>query len=247
MTLPDSFFLQVLASAAAGFVTFFASCLLPLVPTYIAYLSGIALGTTQARNNRFELVKIATIFSAGFIVTFTILGTSFATLGSFLSMHRLLLERIGGVIFILIGLFLLGWLQRSWFNRELRFELGEKFAKWKQLHAFAAGVAFAFGWTPCIGPVLALVLFWATHAGTQLTGSILLAAFGIGLGVPFILVAVAYEQLLPVFRKSQKTMQIVQKIAGVFVIISGALMVAGKFHWIALFLMHFVRLPTLSV
>lgn len=247
MTLPDSLLLQILSAAGAGFVTFFASCLLPLVPTYIAYLSGIALGTAEAKTKRWELVIIAAVFSAGFIATFIALGASFATLGSFLGMHRLLLERLGGLVFIVIGLFLLGLLQTTALNREFRFDLGSRFARRKKLHAFLAGMAFAFGWTPCIGPILALILFWATHVGTQLQGSLLLAAFGIGLGVPFVLVALAYEQLLPFFRRSQKTMVVVQKFAGVFVVLSGVLMLFGKFHWIALFLLHFIQVPTFSV
>lgn len=249
MTLPSSLLLQLPTAAVAGFLTFFASCLLPLVPTYIAYLSGVAL-TSDMVDTRWRLVRISSLFAAGFILTFMVLGVSFATLGSYLATHRLLLERIGGIFFIVIGLFLLGLFQQSWLNREIRIDLGSvstRLKNWQSLHALAAGIAFAFGWTPCVGPMLALILFWSTHAGSQLHGLLLLAAFGIGLGVPFVGVAVAYEQLLPLLRKSQKTMQLMQKVAGVFVVASGVLMLLGKFHWIAVFLMRWIQLPTISV
>ncbi len=252
----------LLVAYVAGIVTFFASCLLPLVPSYLAYLSGVSLQSSKASEQRFYVFRIALSFVAGFILAFVLLGLSVNHFGSPLNQWRPVIERIAGVLFILLGLFTLGFFKNSFLIQERRpawqqfFDrlLGKKqvssIQTWIEehalLHAFLVGIGFAFGWTPCIGPVLAVILFWASQADSTWQGGFLLFVYGLGLGTPFLLVGILFEKLLPYLKKSQKFGQIVMKIAGVVIIISGLLLLTGHFQTASMQVLEYLDLHLLA-
>jgi len=249
----------------AGFVTFFASCLLPLVPTYLAYLSGVALNSEEASKKRFEIVKVASFFVVGFITSFVLLSLMFNAVSEVFSSFRGLVEVVGGFSFIILGLFMLGVFKHRIFTQERKLNLKtimlqlkrlcnlfnpkascwkdglntkEFFKKYKNFHAFLTGVMFGFAWTPCIGPVLAVILFWSSRVGSAFTGVLLLIVYGLGLGVPFMLVALAFEKIIPVLKKYSKVSLYVSYLSGIIIILAGIFMIAGRFKETAVILMH---------
>lgn len=236
----------LLVAYIAGVVTFFASCLLPLVPTYLAYLSGVSLQSEKAEQERFYVFRIALAFVAGFVITFVFLGMSINRLGTPLVQWRPIIEKLAGLLFILLGLFTLGFFKNSFLIQErkpawkLCFDklFGKKQVSALQIwldnhsyvHAFLVGIGFAFGWTPCIGPVLAVILYWASQAQSAWHGGFLLFVYGLGLGTPFLLVGLLFQKLLPLLKRSQKFGHLLMKIAGIIIIISGFLLVFGQFQ-----------------
>jgi cytochrome c-type biogenesis protein len=266
---------------AAGFVTFFASCLLPLVPTYLAYLSGVALNAKGAKENRLQIMKVALFFVLGFIVTFVLLSLVINTFSLVFSSLREIMEIVGGFIFIILGLFMLGVFKHRLFSQERRLDLGKMFSergligkfrvlagiltgkpvvkevggfdinrffsKYRNLHALITGVVFGFAWTPCIGPVLAVILFWSAQAGTVFDGVMLLVFYGIGLGVPFMIVSAGFEKIIPLLKRYAKVSQYVSYISGALIILAGILMMSGKFQELSFRLIDLFDLRKLSV
>lgn len=247
---------------SAGVVTFFASCLLPLVPSYLAYLSGVSLQSDQATEKRWYIFRISLAFVAGFIAAFVVLGMSINQLGSPFVQWRPVIEKVAGVLFILMGLFIVGFFRTSFLIQEKKpawqrfFDtlLGKKQTSQLQtwiedhvlVHAFLVGIGFAFGWTPCIGPVLAVILYWASHANTVWHGGFLLFVYGLGLGTPFLIVGLLFEKILPILKKSQKFGQVVMKAAGIVIIISGLLLLTGKFQSTSMLLLEMLDLHLLA-
>ncbi len=249
----------------AGFVTFFASCLLPLVPTYLAYLSGVALNSEDASKQRLQIVKVALFFVFGFITSFVLLSLVFNAVSDVFSSFREVVEIVGGFSFIILGLFMLGVFRARIFTRERKLNLAtvllqlkklcnlfnpkascwqdgintkEIFKKYKNFHAFLTGVMFGFAWTPCIGPVLAVILFWSSRVGTTVTGVLLLIAYGMGLGVPFLLVALVFEKIIPLLKKYSKISLYVSYLSGIVIILAGIFMIAGRFRETSITLIH---------
>ena len=169
MLLDDST-LNPLVAFTGGLITFFASCLLPLVPTYLAYLTGAALQTKGEPYQRWKVMRHALFFVLGFILTFIVLGATLRQLAAELLPYRQMLEKLGGLLFVIFGLFLLGVGKRSWLQREIKLTFGQWFEHWPYLNAFIFGVVFSLGWTPCIGPVLAVILLWSTQQANMLNG-----------------------------------------------------------------------------
>ncbi len=241
---------NLLIAFIAGFVTFFASCLLPLIPTYLAYLSGIAINGQHDQKSdihRWQIVKVAMLFVLGFVATFTILGLALIGLQTFTNGYREVIQRLAGLFFIVLGLFMLGLFRLPWFNQDHRLKIDHAFIKHRSLHALAMGIAFGFGWTPCIGPVLAVILFWASQAASQWQGILLLITYGLGLGLPFILIAVAFEKLLPLIKKSQQFSYYLNVIAAVIIIIVGGLLLTNQFHVASGYLLKLFSISSLSV
>ncbi|MBP7740710.1 sulfite exporter TauE/SafE family protein [Candidatus Woesebacteria bacterium] len=243
----------------AGFITFFASCLLPLVPTYIAYLSGVALNSKEAKQEKFKIFEVALFFVFGFITTFVLMSLALSTISNFFSPIRELVQIIGGFVFIILGLFMLGVFKHRIFSQEKRLDInkifGKKngieinkfFDKYKKLHAMFVGVVFGFGWTPCIGPVLAVILFWSTHAESTFNGLMLLVAYGIGLGMPFLIVALGFEKIIPLLKRYKKISLYVSYVSGALIILAGILMMSGNFHGLSLYVINLFGMNKLSV
>ena len=258
----------------AGFITFFASCLLPLVPTYLAYLSGVALNSKDAKKEKLQIIKVAFFFVVGFISTFVLLSLAINTFSLIFASMRETIEIVGGFVFIILGLFMLGVFKHRLFSQERRLDLGkifsgkggfgefinrligkpvggfdinEFFSKYKNLHAVITGVVFGFAWTPCIGPVLAVILFWSAQAESTLSGVLLLVAYGIGLGVPFMIVAAGFEKIIPLLKRYAKVSQYVSYLSGAVIILAGILMISGNFQELSFRLIDLFNLRALSI
>lgn len=242
----DGSHITILAAFIAGFVTFFASCLLPLVPTYLAYLSGVALSSPDDTKPRGLIFRTALLFVLGFILTFMVLGLFTYQLAAGLTVYRFWLERAAGLLFILLGIFTLGIIKPGWFEKEHRLSFRNLFTKHRHLHALATGIGFGLGWTPCIGPVLAVILFWASRQATTWQGVGLLGIYGLGLGLPFILVALLFEQLTPWLKKSQVLSRGLGIASGLLMILAGVLFLTGHFAYLSMLLLQFFQLPHLS-
>lgn len=234
--------LNPLAAFAGGFATFFASCLLPMVPTYLAYLMGNAT-TIDSSTNKSKLLKTAFVFVLGFSLTFIVFGLSLNTFAATLTYYRTYLEKLGGLMFMIFGAFLLGLGQQSFLQREWKIpDLSSRFKNWHYVHAFVFGVVFAAGWTPCIGPMLAVILLWSANQETIGHGLTLLVSFSAGLGFPFILTALAFEKIMPWWQKSQRYSQIVRKISGTIVLVTGFFLFIGYWQSISLWALRLLPL-----
>jgi cytochrome c-type biogenesis protein len=237
---------NLLIAFAAGFITFFASCLLPLVPTYLAYLSGISLNSPESSTKRWYILQMASMFVLGFITTFVILGLSLQQFAGVIAPYRLGVERAAGLLFIVLGLFMLGVFKHAVFTTERRFNAQGLFTKYAPVHALLTGVAFGFGWTPCIGPVLAVILYWSAQQASVLSGAALLITYGLGLGLPFLLVAVGFEKAVPFLKKHAKVSYYTNIVSAVVIMLVGLLMVSGQFRSVSFLLLELLNLPSFA-
>ena len=235
------------AAFLAGFATFFASCLLPLVPTYLAYLSGVSLGSDEAHKKRFLVIRAGSMFVLGFVTTFVAIGMLLNRFMYLINPHRGLIVQVGGVLFIFLGLFVLGVFKSVRLNKEKKIDLHGKFQNHRCAHSFAAGSVFSFAWTPCVGPVLALILFWAAQADSMLKGFSLLASYGIGLGIPFIIVAALFDRLIPVLQRYTWVSKYAQIASGVFLVVAGGAMLFGQFQEFGLKVSQLLGISGLSL
>jgi len=222
----------------AGVLTFLAPCTLPLVPGYLAFISGVSFDQLNSRvlsiNLKLKVLINGLWYVAGFTFVFAVLGSLFGWGGALLAGHRLLLARWGGLLIILFGLFILGGDKWSWFNS---LTIGHK-ASWfyylrpgRPLSALLLGVIFALGWTPCIGPVLGTVLLLASSSGTAVSGAALLLIFSAGLALPFLLVAWSLGWFMENFKKWSGALKWFSRIGGWFLIGLGLIMFLDKFGW----------------
>jgi len=228
----------------SGFITFFASCLLPLIPTYFAFLTGAVIDPKTQNYERWRTLKMAAFFVLGFVVTFVILGATLNRFSAVLVPYRLLLEKLGGVLFVLFGLVLLNV---KFLQREFRLPINFASPQHLSWQAVVFGGFFALSWTPCIGPVLAVILLWAGRQETFSQGLILLSSFGIGLGTPFLLSALFFEKLFPLFQKSQSFSGVLRKISAWILLISGLLMLFGFFQSLSMWMIGLVDLRYLTL
>lgn len=232
----------------AGLVSFLSPCVLPIVPSYVTFVSGLTLDELRAADAqaaRRQAVVHATLFISGFSVLFILLGAGASALGSTLRESLPLLQRIGGVVIILFGLHMLGILRASMLMRERRVQLQRKPAG--KLGSVAAGVAFGAGWTPCIGPVLASILLYAGMDATMGEGMLLLAAYALGLGVPFFAAAVAFNWFLTGSRRVLRHVGTLEKAAGGLLVLVGVLLVTGQFAALTNFFAGFGQLINLEI
>lgn len=217
----------------AGLLSFLSPCVLPLVPSYVSFVTGVGLEELEDGEmavRRTALVH-SLLFVLGFSIMFMMLGVSFTALGRLLFENQIWIARIGGVIVMLFGLHLLGVTPFRFLNRERRVHLQNKPLGY--LGTVLVGITFAAGWTPCIGPILGGIL---TYAGTRqdvLDGLRLLGAYSLGLAVPFVLAAVALSRFLGAYRKFRRYIPWVERISGAMLVLVGALLVSGKFTALA--------------
>jgi cytochrome c-type biogenesis protein len=215
-----------------GIITFFASCLLPLVPTYLAYLASIATSKHEQETNKSifkrRVFVNGVIFTLGFIFIFVLLGATTQTLGILLAQYKPLIRKVAGIAFVIMGLFMLDVIKIQQLYQERKFQLPKFLEKYREIHSFFVGMAFGFAWTPCIGPVLAVILFWSAQADTVWQGMSLLLAYGVGLGVPFIVTALFFESISTKLVKTRKFGRILHHIAAFVIIFMGILLFLNK-------------------
>ena len=216
--------LGVAVAFSAGLFSFLSPCVLPLFPSYVSFITGMSVGDltadlTGATRRRVLLHAVA--FVLGFSLVFVGLGASFSAAGQFLLDYRDLIRRIGGVLIVVFGLYIAGVLRVGVFGRTAQFQLREKPAGY--LGSLAVGITFAIGWTPCVGPILGAILSLAGTAETVQRGIGLLMAYSAGLGVPFLLSALALGSFLRFFKRYRPFIPIMERAAGVLLVIVGVL------------------------
>jgi cytochrome c-type biogenesis protein len=214
----------------AGLVSFLSPCVLPIVPSYLAFVTGLTfdeLRAAPASGAWWRAAVHAGLFVIGFSLLFIALGASATALGAALRRSLPLLQQIGGVLIVVFGLYLLGVLRIPALMRERRIRLAS--SPVGKLGSLLAGVAFGAGWTPCVGPVLASVLLYASFEETMLRGTLLLAAYALGLGIPFFVSAVALNRVLFLIPKLRRWLMPMERLAGVALIVVGAFLFSGHF------------------
>jgi len=182
----------------AGMISFLLPCTLPLIPGYLSYISGIGADELRAGNQRSTVVGAASLFVLGFSLVFVSLGATASYIGSFLLPYRDPLTRVSGVVVVIMALIMIGLFQFPVVARDRRFHLKRDFGIWS---SFPLGMAFAFGWSPCIGPVLASVLTYAASTHTAQKGAVLLLIYSLGLSVPFLGLALLAGRMMRVLAR----------------------------------------------
>lgn len=227
--------LGLFVAFVAGLLSFLSPCVLPLVPSYIGFLTGMSLPEVTERR-RTALIH-ALLFVLGFSLVFVLLGASATALGRALNYYQQWLQRIGGVLIIGFGLVCLGVIKVGVLAQERRVQMEHKPVGY--LGSILVGMAFAAGWTPCIGPVLGAILGLAATSTDLTRGTLLLAAYSAGLAVPFLLAAIALESFLGWFQRFRRYLPWVMRLSGALLVFVGLLMVTGEFTRLAGWLQRF--------
>ena len=221
----------------AGVLSFLSPCVLPLVPSYLSFVTGMSLEDLQEGVDRRATLIHSLLFVAGFSLIFILLGASASFLGVFLKHYELWIARIGGVVIIILGLHLLGVFRITALMRERRIHVSDKPVGY--LGTIGVGAAFGAGWAPCIGPVLGGILSLAGTQGTVWAGVGLLSVYSMGLAIPFLLSALALDSFLKAFSRFRTLLPIVEKASGVMLIVLGLLLVTGSFTILSAYLVRF--------
>ena len=234
----------LLAAFGAGLLSFISPCVLPLIPGYLSYISGLSLdemrgspgtGVTAvavaAPDARRRIILSSLAFILGFSIVFVALGASASAVGQFLMSRLSLLGKIAGAIIIVFGLHTMGVLRIEWLYQEKRVQTSQRPAGF--LGATLVGIALAFGWTPCIGPILAGILAVAATQDTVGSGVRLLSAYSMGLAIPFFATALAINRFFSAFAKIRKHYHKVELVSGALLVVIGALIFTNQFTVIA--------------
>ncbi|MBI5243251.1 MAG: cytochrome c biogenesis protein CcdA [Elusimicrobia bacterium] len=217
---------MALGAFLAGLASFLSPCVLPLIPVYLAYLAGTTCeGLLSGASKRLVLLH-AFCFVLGFSFVFiVVLGVPFSMLGSALLRQHVWLERVGGAVLILLGLWMIGWLKAAFLYREARWHFHEKPAG--LLGSVVVGAAFAAGWTPCVGPVLAAILMLASREGSVLKGMFLLSVYSAGFALPLLACALAVDKALPLLKRLTPVLPAVERAMGAVITALGVLLAGG--------------------
>ncbi len=228
---------SVAVALMAGVLSFLSPCVLPLVPSYLSFVTGMSLEDLQQGVDRKATLIHSLLFVAGFSLIFIALGASASFLGVFLRHYEVWIARIGGVVIIILGLHLTGILRIAPLMRERRVHVNDRPAGY--LGTLGVGAAFGAGWTPCIGPVLGAIL---TLAGTQesvWSGVMLLSVYSLGLAIPFLISALALDLFLGAFSRFRRVMPMIEKASGIMLILLGLLLASGSFTILSTYLVRF--------
>lgn len=230
--------LGFLVAFGAGMLSFLSPCVLPLVPAYVSMVSGLSAAEIEAGEKRHivPLLRGVLGFIAGFTVVFTALGAAASGLGHLLLDHQRGLVIVAGAVIVILGLWLTGVGTPRLFMRERRFHpRASRLGVWAPP---VMGMAFAFGWTPCIGPVLGGVLGLAATRATLTSGLLLLVSYSLGLGVPFLATGLAFGHLTEVMARVRRRMGVVNAVAGLLLVAFGVLLLTDNLHWVTSAVSH---------
>ena len=218
----------MLVALAGGVLSFLSPCVLPIVPPYLAYMGGISMGEMTGQGvARRRVILPALFFVMGLSTVFLILGFTASAFGAFVLNNQKLLAQISGVVVIVFGLHFLGVFRIPILDREIRVDAGERGGS--ALGAYVLGLAFAFGWTPCIGPQLGTILSLAAQEGSTGRGTLLLGVYALGLGVPFFLAAIFIERSMILMAKLKRHMKLIERLMGGLLLVVGLALVTGFF------------------
>ncbi len=243
--MPELSSIGILTAFAAGVISFLSPCVLPLVPGYVSYVAGRPLGEQPGGNVialRMPAIGLGICFVLGFSTVFVVFGASATALGQLLITYRYELNIVGGAIVILFGLFLIGVLRPSWMFRDARFRAS--LPGGHPASAYVLGLAFAFGWTPCIGPILGAILTVGAASSTVADGVALLTIYSFGLGLPFILATVFTDVLTARLKAIGRIGRLLQMIAGAALVLMGTAMISGQLSAFAYWLLD--RFPVFA-
>jgi len=224
--------LQVGFSAAflAGIVSFASPCILPIVPAYLSFLAGVSfdeLATTdQNTASRRRILAAAAAFCAGFVTVFVLLGASASVVGRLVADEAGIIAKVSGILIVILGLHYLGLFRLPWLDRDVRFHPLMK--KSGPVGAYVIGLAFAFGWTPCVGPILATILVIAGNSHDLGHGIALLTAYGLGIAIPFLAAALAFGTFSKLFTVIKQHMRAIEITSGVLLVATGTLIAIGS-------------------
>lgn len=225
-------FSLIIPAFIAGVLTFLAPCTLPLVPGYLAFISGASIedlkDPEKAKGAKRRIFLNGVLYVFGFSIVFIAFGTLAGFLGVALAPSRIWLARIGGILVIIFGLFLMGVLKLPFLTKEFQLKVGGAVGGKQGRNSFILGSAFAFGWTPCVGPILGSILLLASTATTALQGAVLLSIFSLGLAVPFLAVALGASSAAKYIAKLSKLLSVISIIGGIFLIGLGILLFTNK-------------------
>lgn len=228
VSLPSAFAPSLGVAFLAGAVSFLSPCVLPLVPSYLSLMSGVGASelAVATKVDQRRLLRSTLLFVAGYTVVFTALGAGASAVGSFLLDHQLVLRKVSGALIVLMGLAMAGLVRPSFFDRDRRFHVSPS-----ALGVYAPpvmGAAFAFGWSPCIGPVLGAVLGLAAQSASLGRGVLLLLAYSAGLAVPFIASGVAFGRLTGAFSWVKRHFGVINLVSGLLLAMFGVLLLTGS-------------------
>ena len=233
---------SIWAAALAGLFSFLSPCVLPLVPPYLVFISGLSLDELKqgdgatARNQYYRVLLAALAFVLGFTTVFVALGATASYFGQLVRNELPLLARIAGIFIIIMGLNFLGVFKLGFLAREARYH--RERSPVGLLGAYGIGLAFAFGWTPCIGPVLAAILSLAAATESVSRGAGLLAIYSLGLGIPFMIAAASVNLFLGFFAKFKSKLGLVEKIMGAALVVTGLMFLTGQMQVLSYWLLE---------
>jgi cytochrome c-type biogenesis protein len=225
------------AAFLAGLISFVSPCVLPLVPPYLVYLTGATIehvASEELKASKRAVMMSALMFVLGFSTVFVALGASASLIGAIVRAWSAELSIVAGIVIIIMGLHFLGLTRIGLMMREGRMAIPKPVGLWG---AYVMGLAFAFGWTPCIGPILAAILSVAASATTVTKGAGLLAVYSAGLGIPFLLAAFAVERFSSVFARMKRHLVIVERAMGVLLVLTGVAFLTGAVSNVSIWLL----------
>jgi cytochrome c-type biogenesis protein len=244
----DGFEVSYIGALGAGILSFLSPCVLPLVPPYLCFIGGVSLeqmtddSETLPPGVMRNVLLSSVVFVLGFTTVFVMLGATASTLGQFVTDYLDILSRIAGGVIIILGLHFMGVFRIPLLFREARFHTENKPAG--LIGPYIIGLAFAFGWTPCVGPVLAAILMVAGSESSISYGMALLAVYSAGLGIPFIIAAAAMKPFMSFMARFRKHLQTVERVIGALLVLTGFLFITGSMADIAYWILE--AFPTLG-
>jgi cytochrome c-type biogenesis protein len=219
---------------AAGLISFLSPCVLPLVPGYISFISGVSFAEIRGKNSNTPILSkekriilySSIFFIAGFSVVFILLGATATWIGTFIASKISILTKLAGVVVIFFGIYMMGFIRPRFLYKEARFQIKDK--RFGYVGALLIGAAFAFGWTPCIGPILAGILTYAGTLEKVNQGVFLLLMYSLGLGIPFLVTAIGINQFWRFFNRIKKYMRFLEVTSGAIMVILGFMIFTNK-------------------
>jgi cytochrome c-type biogenesis protein len=222
--------ISLMVAFGAGLLSFLSPCVLPLVPVYIATLSGPSTLVTGAHKRHIPLFLHSLSFVLGFTVVFLMMGVGAGLAGFVLSSHLAVVRQVAGALLIFFGLFMLASLKIPWLNYEKRLSVSRG-ATISYLRSFLIGAVFSLAWTPCVGPILGGILTLAWSSETVWRGAYLLAVYSLGLGIPFLVIGAAFDYVTPLLRRIHRYSTPIYVLGGVLLITVGILILTNKLVW----------------
>ncbi|ETX29163.1 cytochrome c biogenesis CcdA family protein [Roseivivax isoporae] len=222
---------------AAGVISFLSPCVLPIVPPYLAFMSGVSVTEMQAGGSARAKAGLAALFFVlGLSTVFVLLGFTASAFGAFFLQNQILLSRIAGLVVIVFGLHFLGVFRIPFLDQEARLDAGDSGGS--AFGAYILGLAFAFGWTPCIGPQLGAILSLAASEANVARGTVLLGIYAAGLGIPFLLAALFLSRAMHLMNRIKRHMKTIERVMGLLLIAVGTALVTGAFSAVSFWLLE---------